>query len=61
VPEVVENECAGFYNLTSEEIKKMMETFPETLQEKCFLKCYGEGTEMVTFFIWLKICFFMMK
>jgi len=25
----------------------MMESSPSTLQEKCFLKCFGEGTDMV--------------
>jgi len=49
VPEVVEIECGGTYNLTSEEIKKIMESIPETMQEKCFLKCFGDGTDMVLF------------
>jgi len=45
--EVVERECAAAYNLTSVEVKAMMETFPVNLQEKCFLKCFGEGTDLV--------------
>jgi len=45
--EVVERECAAAYNLTSGEVKAMMESFPATLQEKCFLKCFGDGTDMV--------------
>jgi len=44
---VVENECAAAFNLTAAEVIAMMESFPTTLQEKCFLKCYGEGTDMV--------------
>jgi len=46
-PDVVEKECSGAYNLTAAEVKAMMESFPSTLQEKCFLKCFGEGTDMV--------------
>jgi len=46
-PEVVEKECSGAYNLTAAEVKAMMESYPTTLQEKCFLKCFGEGTDMV--------------
>jgi len=35
-----------FVSIT-EEVKRMMEFWPTTLQEKCFLRCFGEGTETV--------------
>jgi len=47
---VVEKECSAAYNLTAAEVKAMMESFPVTLQEKCFLKCFGEGTDMVNLY-----------
>jgi len=46
-PDVVEKECSGAYNLTAAEVKAMMASTPQNLQEKCFLKCFGEGTDMV--------------
>jgi hypothetical protein len=30
-----------------EDVKALMEYGPASLQEKCFLKCFGEGTDMV--------------
>jgi len=45
--EVIERECAAAYNLTSEEVKNLLDNFPTTMAEKCFLKCFGEGTETV--------------
>jgi len=62
----VEAECASAFNLTAgietnftavidkemfpEEVKNIMLSFPTTIQEKCFLKCFGEETDLVFVF-----------
>ncbi|CAB3360241.1 Hypothetical predicted protein [Cloeon dipterum] len=40
----VERECAQEYMLSTSEVKKLMNSTPDELREKCFLKCFGEGT-----------------
>jgi hypothetical protein len=37
------------YIMNKDQIKNLMATMPEKLEEKCFLKCFGEGTDMVFF------------
>jgi hypothetical protein len=34
-------------NICVDDIKRIMVSGPKALQEKCFMKCFGEGTEMV--------------
>ncbi|XP_059470982.1 uncharacterized protein LOC132193989 [Neocloeon triangulifer] len=42
----VEEECALEYGLIKEQIDKMQNATSYTPPEKCFLKCFGEGTEL---------------
>ncbi|XP_065336805.1 uncharacterized protein LOC135937576 [Cloeon dipterum] len=45
--DAVERECALEYKLTSSEVNRLFNSTPEELREKCFLKCYGEGTGLI--------------
>ncbi|XP_065336801.1 uncharacterized protein LOC135937573 [Cloeon dipterum] len=40
----IEIECAREYNLTASEVRALYNTTADELREKCFIKCYGEGT-----------------
>jgi hypothetical protein len=56
----ISHDCA--YILTAhfsgiEDAAKVLLLGPSTLAEKCFLKCYGEGTELVCF-IFAPLSFF---
>ncbi|XP_065334951.1 uncharacterized protein LOC135936163 [Cloeon dipterum] len=42
--DAVERECAAEFKLTRSEVKALFNSTPDELREKCFLKCYGEGT-----------------
>jgi hypothetical protein len=35
------------HSISTEQIQNLTARMPEVLEEKCFLKCYGEGTDMV--------------
>jgi hypothetical protein len=37
--------------MNKDQIKNLMATMPEKLEEKCFLKCFGEGTDLVFLFL----------
>ncbi|XP_065341530.1 uncharacterized protein LOC135940537 [Cloeon dipterum] len=42
--DIIEIECAKTYRLTRNDVKMLMNSTPDELREKCFLKCFGEGT-----------------